>query len=388
MRKRLWILVLALLLLLVCALPAAALENDAFGAVLIDAESGRVLYEKDSHEELYPASTTKVMTALLVLENLSLTDMVNIPEDFSNPGEASIWLEPGETLSVEDLMQAMLLRSANDAALALAIAVGGSEEEFVNMMNRRAVELGLKDTHFVNPHGLHDELHYTSAYDLAMIARAATDYDVFNRIIVNKKHFLDWSDNEYQRVVYNHNSLLNRYEYADGIKNGYTQQAGSCLVGSASKNDMRLIGVVLHCSLMYDAMEEMLEYGFSTYHRVSVLSRGETLAQLPVAGKKGTVPAILSRDVNFLLKEGETADYTLELELPETLSALPVAGDVLGSAVFHYAGGETYRVELLAGQGLPGEQSAPGEEDSDFGDGFWHSLWLSLSRMARVWVWA
>jgi len=226
---------LAFFYLIALPTPAAAITVDAKGAVLIDASSGVVLYEQNAHTELPPASTTKVATALLVLENMPLNKVVTVPDGFVNAGEAGIWLEPGEEQTVEDLMYAMLLRSANDAAQVLAIATAGSEQAFVDMMNKRVAELGLKNTHFTNPHGLHDDNHYTSAYDLAQITRAACALPVFNKIIVTDRHQLPWVKGEYDRVVYNRNNLLNIYEYADGVKNGYTTQAGSCLVSSATK---------------------------------------------------------------------------------------------------------------------------------------------------------
>ena len=240
-------------------------EITAKSAILIDAASGRVLYEQNAHERLPQASTTKITTALIALENAKLTDKIHIPYDFINPGESSIYLEPGEVHTLEDLMYSLLLKSANDAADAIAIGVAGSLEKFIGMMNKRVADLGLKNTHYVNTHGLHHEDHYSSAYDLAMIARETLKIKEFRNIIVTDRHTLPWAGNEYSRVVYNGNRLLGKYDGADGVKTGYTRQAGSCLVVSATRNGMQLIAVVLNCSGMYDEVPKLLDYGFKNY---------------------------------------------------------------------------------------------------------------------------
>ena len=203
---------------------AAALTIDAAACVLIDASTGRVLYENNAHQALPPASTTKVLTALLVLESVEdLSTTVTLPDDFANVGESGIQLEPGETQTIEDLLYALMLRSANDAAQALAIAVSGTEEAFVKYMNDKTEELGLTDSTWQNPHGLDAEGHLTSAYDLAMITREAMKYPLFNQIIVTEQWTLPWPSNVYDRVVYNYNQFLTLYEGADGVKTVYCE---------------------------------------------------------------------------------------------------------------------------------------------------------------------
>ena len=187
---------------------ALGVEVPAKAAVVIDADTGKVLFEQNAHEELPPASTTKILTATLVLEHLDLDEVLTVPEGFVNDGEAGIWLEPGEKQTVEALLMAMMLRSANDAAQMLAIGVAGSEEAFADLMNERVAELGLENTHFVNPNGLHDDNHYTSAYDLAMLTREALKNETFNEIITTNRYQLPWVEGEYDRVVYNRNTLL------------------------------------------------------------------------------------------------------------------------------------------------------------------------------------
>jgi len=213
-------------ILLIFPASASAIQVDATSVILIDANTGRIIYQQKAHKSLPIASTTKVLTALLVLEHIDdLSQTVTVPADFVNAGEASIWLEPGETVKVEDLLYAMLLRSANDAAQMLAITVAGSEEAFADMMNQRTAELGLKDSHWVTAYGLQKDGHYSSAYDLAFITKQAMTMPKFNQVIVTRSWSMPWANNDYDRVVYNIDKWLDKYEGADGGKTGYTKEA-------------------------------------------------------------------------------------------------------------------------------------------------------------------
>ncbi|MCI8337011.1 MAG: D-alanyl-D-alanine carboxypeptidase [Peptococcaceae bacterium] len=329
-----------------------ALECSAKGAVLIDAETGQILWEQNSHVHLPPASTTKVLTALLALENGYLTEVYTVPEDFVNDGEASIWLEPGERQSLENLMYAMLLRSANDSAQIIAIGIAGSQEKFVDMMNEKAASLGLADSHFVTPNGLHHDDHYTSAYDLAMITREAIKYPLFNQIVVTNRWQLPWADNDYDRVVYNRNQLLDIYEYADGIKNGYTKEAGNCLVSSATKDGMRLIAVVLNCPNMYEESKSIFEYGFATYERQEVAMANAEYGNISVVqGKQKEIPLLIGENAYLPVKKGMKTDIVTSVELSEVLSAPIKKGDVIGSITYeNKADGAKVTVSLLAGE--------------------------------------
>ncbi len=333
--------------------PAYALEVPAKGGVLLDNATGKVLFQQNSHTHLYPASTTKVLTALLALENLDLSNKITLPKDFVNPGESSIWLEPGEKHSVEDLLMSMMLKSANDAAAALAIGVAGSVEEFAEMMNAKVKELGLTDSHFVNPNGLHDDDHYTSAYDLAMITREALKNEDFNRIIITKRHQLPWVLGEYDRVVYNANTFLKIYEYGDGVKNGYTKQAGNCLVSSATKEDMRLVGVVLNCSDMYNQSAAMMEYGFNNYHTEKLVKAGTVIATLNVSGGKKTTMQVVTEDsISTVMKNGKEPKAVSKINMPEIMVAPVLKGDKVGTVTYTDADGFSQTTNLLASENI------------------------------------
>ncbi len=350
--KKIGVCCLLVLCLLLLSLPALAdvpeIDVPAKSAVLIDAASGAILYEKDAHLQLPNASTTKIVTALLVLESGDLDRTVTVPTDFINAGESSIWLQPGETHTLRDLFYAMMLKSANDAAQVLAYAVAGSEELFVEQMNAKAAELGLENTHFTNCYGLHDDEHYTSAYDLAMLAREAAAYDFLNEVMVTPKYQLPWEIGEYDRVVYNGNKLLDIYEFADGMKNGYTTEAGSCLVGSATKDGRRLIAVVLNCSDMYNETAKLLEYGFENFTTKELCKAGEEIAEISVTnGKKGKVKVVTAEAASTVIPKDLVRLPEPVLDLPENIDAPVKAGTPVGTITYNDGRGNTQTVELL-----------------------------------------
>ena len=357
MRVRLLLILTTLIILftlLVCPANAGAIEVDAVSAILIDATTGRVIYQQNAHDSLPIASTTKVLTALLVLENIDdLSRTVTVPEDFVNAGEASIWLEPGETQVIEDLLYAMLLRSANDAAQLLAIAVAGSEEAFADMMNQRTSELGLSDSHWVTPYGLNDQEHYSSAYDLGFITKQAMTIPKFNQVIVTRSWTLPWGNNDYDRVVYNINEFLNRYEGADGVKTGYTKEAGSCLVASATRDGMRLIGVVLNANSMYDQMASLMDYGFSNYKSVSVASAGDSFGSIKVyRGKARSIEAVLRQDAIIVQTSDCNAEASVTYDIPSSLTAPVDPDQPIGTVAFDDGDGGKAVYNLYPDQGV------------------------------------
>lgn len=326
-------------------------EVSAKSAVLIEATSGRVLYEKNSHERLPQASTTKITTALLALENAQLNEKISVCENFINPGESNIYLEPGETLTLEDLLYALMLKSANDAAAVIAMGIGGSIEEFAKMMNNKMHALGLKDTNYVNPHGLHHENHYTSAYDLAMITREALKNPDFCKIINTSKYTMPWTGNEFDRVVYNRNKLLANYNGADGVKTGYTKQAGSCLVGSATKGNMQLIAVVLHDDSMYEEIVNLLDYGFNNYQLKEFFPQQHIFQEIDINGgyiEKIQVQAV--KPVSYPLTEEEIASVAESIYLPSSINAPIKKGQRIGIGVIRIHEKHLLMTELIAKQ--------------------------------------
>lgn len=236
----------------------------AGGAILIDAKDGRVIYEKDADKKLYPASTTKIMTALVALEILDeigadLDSEVVVPAEAVGAEGSSVYLKAGERLTLRELFYGMMLQSGNDAALAVAICSGGTLENFVEKMNEKAEELGCTSTHFTNPNGLFDEEHYTTARDLAQIGREAMKREDFREIAGAQS----WRSEESGRTFQNKNKTISQYDGATGIKIGYTKSSGRTLAASAKKGDKELIAVVLNDSNWFNDAYAMLDYGFS-----------------------------------------------------------------------------------------------------------------------------
>ncbi len=236
------------------------------GGVLIERSTRRVLLDEGMHNICYPASTTKVLTALCVLQNLDIHHEVTIPKCAVGVEGSSLYLKEGQKLSVEDLLFGMMLRSGNDAAVALAVEVSGSIEEFAHLMNKTAKECGAINSNFVNPHGLHDDNHYTTAYDLALITAKAYEYDDFRRFVDarQRKIYVDGDP----LVIANKNKLLKMTEGANGVKTGFTKTSGRCLVGGAKRGDMQLISVVLNYNDMWNDTIRMLEFGFNNFEMI------------------------------------------------------------------------------------------------------------------------
>lgn len=244
---------------------------------------------------------------------------------------------------------ALMLYSANDAGQALAIGVAGTEEAFVEMMNQRVSALGLQHTHFCNPHGLHNEDHYTSAYDLAMIARVAMDNPEFRRIVTTDSFTVRKLNGEDNFTVGNRNGLLSQYEYADGIKTGYTRQAGNCIVASATKNDMQLIVVVLNSPNIYEESQALLEWGFDNSQHNLLVSANEVKANVKVLnGGRNQVEVIAEKSLYSVMRTDENINVQESLDLPNSVPAPIHRGEVIGSVTYTDENGYTYSTNLLA----------------------------------------
>ena len=238
-------------------------RNILTGKVLIEQSSKRVLFGENENAKLYPASTTKVLTALCVLNNLPLDKIVKVPKEAEGVEGSSLYLRAGQSISVEDLLFGLMLRSGNDAAIALAIETSGSTREFANLMNKTATACGATDSYFVNPHGLHDENHFTTALDLAKITAKAYENPDFVRIVSSKTRKITVDGVE--TVIANKNKMLKNYDCANGVKTGFTKASGRCLVSGAKRGDMQLISVVLNCGDMWNESVRLLDFGFDNY---------------------------------------------------------------------------------------------------------------------------
>jgi len=271
-------------------------EVSAKAAILMDAQSGQVLFERNAHTPMYPASCTKILTALLALERGKLDDKVKASRRASETDPSHIGLQPGETLTLKQLLYALMLKSANDAAVAIAEHISGSVEKFADLMNQRARELGCTNTHFVTPHGLHDKQHYTTAHDLALMARAALQREDFRAIVTTRSAQMPWAGKPWQRVVYNKNRFLGLFEGADGVKTGFTTPAGRCFVGSATRNGWQLIAVVLRCGNIYQDAAGLLTYGFQNFRPMPLVKEGESVSRAKVVDGTAETCRVIAAD--------------------------------------------------------------------------------------------
>ena len=255
---------------------SADVNVSAQSAIVIDAVSGRVLFKKNAYERRGMASTTKIMTALLALERLNVDDIVTVSAVAAGTEGSSIWLSPSEKMSVNDLLYGLMLSSGNDAATALAEYTSGSVEAFTLLMNRRALEIGAYNTNFTNPHGLPDSNHYTTAYDLALIAAEAMKNQAFAEIVATKNKTISWEGSQWDRSLSNHNKLLKMYDYATGIKTGFTKKDGRCLVSSAQKDGRLHICVTLNAPDDWNDHIAMHEYCFAEYKAYNACEKGDS----------------------------------------------------------------------------------------------------------------
>lgn len=359
------VLLLTLILLLLIPANIFALEITSPNAILIDIESGKILYEKGAYDACYPASTTKVMTALLALENCELMERVtasynaimSVPYDGTTAA-----IQVGETWTVNQLVQAMMVCSANEAANMLAEHIGGSIESFASMMNSRAKELGAKSTNFVNPNGLHDPQHKSSVYDMAIIARyAMQNFPKFRE--ASKLTSFSLPDTSIyskgDRYFINTNKMLIKsssyyYEYATGIKTGYTSHSLNCIVSSAEKDGVELIAVVFGAMGAQNRTKDtiaLFEYGFEQLKSETILSAGTILNTYDVSGatpEQTTVSVAVTQDIVHTIPQNDSAEnYKPEIFLDKDLKAPITSGDTLGIAKYTIQG-NSYEYPIVA----------------------------------------
>lgn len=328
---------------------AETLSVFAGGAALIEAHSGRVLYESGGRTPLPMASTTKIMTALVALEHGCLEDMLTVPKEAEGTEGSSMYLKAGEQMSLEDLLYGLMLPSGNDAAVTIALHFGGSIEGFADMMNEKARELGCGNTHFVNPHGLHAKGHYTSALDLCTIARAAMEREDFAAIVNTQYH--KTSTGAQVRTLKNKNKTLWNFEGGCGVKTGFTKKAGRCLVFAAKREGMLLIGTVLNCPDMWQQAFSLLTYGFDTYALKTLKDASVPLKEIKVeGGVKKTLPAVLKTGILYPIRKDGTETVAWQLSLPHRLEAPIEAGAVIGELTLCLDGVPVVSREILAAE--------------------------------------
>lgn len=335
-------------------------------AVLIDSKTGTILYGKNENQKMYPASTTKILTAIIALEKCNLSDKItasydavmSIPSGYSNAA-----IQPDEVLTLQELLDMFLIHSANEVGLILAEHISGSTEEFANLMNQKAIEIGCTNTHFTNPSGIHDENHYSTAYDMALMARYCMQNEEFRKIVAKKSCTIAPTDKYEERYFVNTNDLIlpssqYYYQYAVGIKTGYTSQAKNCLISASLKDDLELIAVVLGAqttetgkSGRYIDTKNLFEYGYSKYKFQEIATKNSVIKEITVdnATKETQNLELLLKDsissiapINF---DSNNLDYNIELN--ENISAPIAEGAVLGKITYNI-NGINYSSDLLA----------------------------------------
>lgn len=324
-------------------------ETSAKAACVMEMQTGRVLFESNMHARLPMASTTKVMTALLALELGDPQSMVTCSQNAFGVSGTSIYLQQGESLTLSDMLLGLMLASGNDAAVAISEHIGGTTAQFVEMMNDRAREIGAVNTHFANPHGLPDDNHYTTAYDLALITREAMKNEAFRQLVSTQQASIPWEGRTYDRQLRNKNKLLSAYQGATGVKTGYTSKAGRCLAFGAAREGMEIVGAVLCCGDWFDEAARLMDGCFDTYAMTDVLGLTKSAGQMAVTdGKSAEVGMCLMDALRAPMAEGETAQIVLDV--PGSVSAPVYPGMRLGTA-YLVIGGKTYAQSEVVASG-------------------------------------
>ena len=385
--KRKWILsfLLALTLSISGIVPvfgeeAGQLSLESKSGILMDAATGTILYEKNSHEAMPPASVTKVMTMLLIYEaeeagQFSWKDSVQVSEHAASMGGSQVFLEPGEIQTAADMTKCIAIASANDAAVAMAEFVAGSEEAFVERMNKRAKELGMQDTCFRNACGLDTDGHMTSAHDIAVMSR-----ELMTRFPEIREYTTTWQDRivhktrkgESEFGLTNTNKLIKWYEGATGLKTGSTGKALYCLSGTAERDGLHLIAVVMAApdfKVRFQETMKLLDYGFANYSAQKGLPAEEKMAEIPITkGMADTVDAVVKEEISFLLKKDSGKEWETKVETLPTVDAPVKKGEKVGEVVYTISGKEVGRADLITAEDV---------EKADLG--------TMLERMLKIW---
>ena len=326
--------------------------TSAQSMITIEASSGRVLYAKNEHQKLPMASTTKIMTGILAIERFDLKEVVEIPKEATNIEGSSVYLSEGDKITMEDLLYSLLLASANDAACAIAYAVAGDISEFSGLMNSKAAELGLDDTHFDNPHGLDSDTHYTTAKDLARLTSYALRNNTFKQIV--STYAYSFYIGEKPRILTNHNKLLKSCDDCIGVKTGYTSKSGRCLVSASTRNDITLIAVTLDDPNDWKDHKDLYSEGFSSLTSIKIGNLIDPTLDIPLlGGAKDYLIANVdykSDEIVVLLSPEEKVDVCF---LYNKFIIAPISnGDIIGEAVIKVDGNAISRYNIIAAEDI------------------------------------
>lgn len=359
-KKKLVTILLISLLMIFIIKPAVAqtlLDISSSSATLMDAGTGTILFEKNPHEKMEPASITKIMTLIIAFEaiesgKVNLSDIVRVSERAWKTGGSQVFLGPGEEQSLENLLKCIVVASANDASTAVAEYIGGSVEGFVKLMNDKAKELGMTNSNFTNPHGLSDPEHYTTAYDIALMSRELVKYPMFFKWSTIWMDYLEHTDKKRDATMLaNTNKLLGKYEGVDGLKTGYHSKAGHCFAGTAKRGDFRLISVVLNAQSSNQRFEDtvkLLDYGFGHYDSIKVVEKGMVQKTIPVEkGHINEVNVIVTEDVSILIEKGREEHISTKIDVPEKLFAPLNKNQAVGTLTVEQNGKAVKQIDLV-----------------------------------------
>ncbi len=349
------LLILSLFLFPISVFAEEELLNKAGSGILIDADSGKVLFEKEKNLKVSVASMTKMVAQIIILEeiesgNIKWTDMVTVSKNASDMGGSQIYLETGEEMSVEDLMKGISVASGNDATVAMAEYISGNEKKFVKRMNDKVKELGLKNTHFKNCTGLDEDGHFSTSYDMAMIARELiiNHPDILRFSSIHEDYLRKDTDRKFWLV--NTNKLINLYDGVDGLKTGHTDDAGYCMAVTAKRNGLRLIGILMKeesSKIRNSEAMSLLDYGFQNYKIKNILKKNSDIGKIKViSGKEDMVKLKLIEDVNVLDDGDKSNKYTYDIDVRKEISAPIKVGDVVGKIIIYSDGKKVKSVPL------------------------------------------
>lgn len=358
--------------------PPPQINISSESGVLIDFESGEVLFEKNAHKQMYPASTTKIMTAILTLENANLSDKVIIDKETPFTDGSRMYVKEGEEFTVDQLLHALMIESANDSAVALAKHISGSTEAFAKLMNKRAKELGALNTNFTNPHGLPDEEHVTTAYDLSMIAKYGMTIPKFTEIVKTIKYQIPetektqeiryfknrnrllWGVGSGNKIKYNGKWIDIKYDIVDGIKTGYTTKAEQCLVSTAFKDNRRVIAVVLKTQRpnQYLDSRKLIDYGFDNFKKINLINSSTMLKTIEIEnGVEKTLDLVTQDSISKVLPNDIIeSNIKQNIELNSDIKAPITKGEVLGSVSFSLNGEVIGKTNLIAKSSIEEKQ--------------------------------
>lgn len=343
--KKLLCFSVCVILILVCSVTASAVGTSAKAAILINGDTGEIIYSHNHEEKLPMASTTKIMTALLLCENGNLDREITVKPEMLRVEGSSMGLLGGDKVTLRDLLYGMLLASGNDAANVTAYTLGGTLDGFVKMMNDKAAELGLKNTHFDTPSGLDGDTHYTTAYDLSMLARYAMQNENFYKAAASKSATLCYGNPPYKRTLTNHNKLLKTFDGAVGVKTGFTKKSGRCLVSAAKRDGKFVIAVTLCDPNDWQDHASLLEYGLNKVTLTEVKPESERVKISVVGGKAEKIEIPIPSATFSSL---DSAEITLNINLPKFVYAPIKKGERIGSVIYKNGDDVIQETELLS----------------------------------------